>query len=290
MTLRKGTGSQIDHTERLKMAEDERMLLESLFYKGYEYEEILYMLKNQHNITISLSTLKRKLRQYNLHRNGVEFDLPALRNAIVEILDGPGCSLSYRSVWHALQRKGIRVPRSVVEEIVRELDPDGVEARKAHRLRRRQYICPGPNKVWHADGYDKIKPFGFPIHGCINGYSRKVLWLYVTRSNNLPDNIASYYLDAVREHGGCPLELYTDLGTENGIMAQMTQIPINMSHLPVTNGLRAGGVSSIKTGHLGGYHFSKIWLTQAILIWLILFIRNVYGSALQRFFRWGLIQ
>ena len=105
----------------------------------------------------------------------MEFDLPALRNAIVEILDVPGCSVGYRSVWHALQRKGIRVPRSVVEEIVRELDPDGIEARKAHRLRRRQYICPGPNKVWHADGYDKIKPFGFPIHGCIDGYSRKIL-------------------------------------------------------------------------------------------------------------------
>ena len=38
------------------------------------------------------------------------------------------------------------------------------------------------------------------------------------RSNNLPDNIAASYLDAVREHGGCPLELDTDLGTENGIM------------------------------------------------------------------------
>ena len=37
-------------------------------------------------------------------------------------------------VWHALQQKGIRVPRSKVEEIVRELDADGVEARKAHRL------------------------------------------------------------------------------------------------------------------------------------------------------------
>ena len=132
----------------------------------------------------------------------------------MEIIDGPGCSVGYRSVWHALQQKEIRVPRSKVEEIVRELDPDGVEVRKTHRLRRREYICPGPNKAWHADGYDKIKPFGFPIHGCIDVYSRKILWLYVMRSNNLPDNIAAYYLDAVREHGGCPLELYTDLGTD----------------------------------------------------------------------------
>ena len=104
-----------------------------------------------------------------------------------------------------------------MEEIVRELDPDGVEVRKTHRLRRREYTCPGSNKVWHADGYDKIKPFRFQIHGCMDGYSRKVLWLYVTRSINLPDNMAAY-LDAVREHGGCPLQLYNDLGSENGFM------------------------------------------------------------------------
>ena len=47
----------------------------------------------------------------------------------MEILDGPGSSWGYRSVGHALQRQGIRVPRKAVEEIVRELDPDGVETR-----------------------------------------------------------------------------------------------------------------------------------------------------------------
>ena len=201
------------------MAENERVLLESLLFKGYEYQGILYMLRKHHNITINLSTLKRKLKQYKLHRNKVEFDPQVLRNAIVDIIDRPRSSVGYRSVWHALQQKGIRVPRSKVEEIVRELDLDGVEVRKTHRLRRREYTCPGPNKVWHADCYDKMKPFGFPVYGCIDRERRKVLWLYVTRSNNLPDNIAAYYLDAVPEHGGCPLELYTDLGTENGIMA-----------------------------------------------------------------------
>ena len=151
------------------------MLLESLFFKGYEYQEILYMLRRHHNITISLSTNKRKLKQYKLHRNKVEFDPQVLRNAIVDIINGPGSSFGYRSVWHALQQKGIRLPRSKVEEIVLELDSDGVEVRKTHRLRRREYAYPGSNKVWHADGYDKIKPFGFPIHGCIDGCSRKVL-------------------------------------------------------------------------------------------------------------------
>lgn len=201
------------------MADNERAILESLFYKGHEYQEICEILKTQHSINLSLGQLKRKLKQYKLCRNKVEFNSQSLRNSIIEIIDGPGSSWGYRSVWHALERKGIRVPRKAVAEILRELDPDGVEARKSHKLRRREYICPGPNKVWHADGYDKLKPFVFPIHGCIDGYSRKILWLYITRSNNLPDNIAAYYLDTVREQGGCSQELYTDLGTENGIMA-----------------------------------------------------------------------
>ena len=34
----------------------------------------------------------------------------------------------------------------------------------------------GPNYVWHCDGYDKLKPYGFPIHGCIDGL---VLVFYV---------------------------------------------------------------------------------------------------------------
>ena len=29
--------------------------------------------------------------------------------------------------------------------------------------------APGLNQAWHMDGYDKLKPFGFPIHGAIDG-------------------------------------------------------------------------------------------------------------------------
>ena len=70
-------------------------------------------------------------------------------------------------------------------------------------------------------GYDKLKPFGFPIHAAVDGYSRKVLWVETERSNNLPEVTASYYLECVREHGFCPLKTRTDCGTENGIIAAM---------------------------------------------------------------------
>ena len=31
------------------------------------------------------------------------------------------------------------------------------------------YLLQGPDYLWHIDGYDRLQPFGFPIHGCIDG-------------------------------------------------------------------------------------------------------------------------
>ena len=69
------------------------------------------------------------------------------------------------------------------------------------------------------DGYDKLKPYGLPIHGCIDGFSRQISWLRVARSNNNPIIPASFYLKRVEHSGVCPTNLRTDCGTENGIMA-----------------------------------------------------------------------
>ena len=72
------------------------------------------------------------------------------------------------------------------------MDPEGVESRSRYRLKRRQYTVPGPNYLWHADGHDKMKRFGFAIYGCIDGYSKNVVWLHVAASNNDPEIIAHY--------------------------------------------------------------------------------------------------
>lgn len=61
--------------------------------------------------------------------------------------------------------------------MLKELDPEGIQLRKAHRLKRRSYVNQGPNDSWHMDGYDKLKPFGFAIHGAIDGFSRKIYGL-----------------------------------------------------------------------------------------------------------------
>lgn len=32
-----------------------------------------------------------------------------------------------------------------------------------------------PNFSWHIDGYDKLKPFVFSVHGCVDGFSRRII-------------------------------------------------------------------------------------------------------------------
>ncbi len=194
-------------------------VIREYFFKGFTYNEICLFLERNHACNISLSTFKRKIKQLGLYRRVPDYDMDVVRASVVAMLDGPQSNLGYRAVWHDLQMRGMRVPRAVVANLLRELDPQGVQDRRAHRLRRRLYQNNGPNAAWHCDGYDKLKPYGFPIHGCIDGWSRKILWLFVTRSNNQPHNIAAYYLETVNKYCGCPEKLITDLGTENGIMA-----------------------------------------------------------------------
>ena len=179
------------------------------------------MLAKYHGIEISLRTLNNKLRLLGLRRRNNDYDLNLIRQHIQHEIDGPGSSAGYRSIWHTLQMEGNQVPRETIRVLVNELDPDGVRERRAKTLRRRTYHTPGPNYAWHVDGYDKLKPYGFPVHGCIDGYSRKVLWLKVCRTNNDPAVTGQHYPDAVKKYDGCPILLRTDNGTENVIMAAM---------------------------------------------------------------------
>lgn len=155
--------------------------------------------------------------------------------------------------------EGLNVPCIIVQDILKEVDPEGCHLRKAHRLKRRTYHCLGPNYTWHIDGYDKVKPFGFPIHGAIDGFSRKMLWLEVTRSNNSPDNNAIYFLSIVNELKGYPRQLITDLGTENGLAASMQCYFHDDADAKETKELKGGSRFFHGTSQHGGAMFSKIW-------------------------------
>ena len=205
--------------------EFEEKWIKHYFENGYEYKEILEFLEKYHDVKISLSTLLRRLRSYGLQRKikaGISIETVTLACEFLESnLEGPASSNGYRANWHSLQSRGIQIPRNLVQILQKQLDPAGTHLRRRNRLKRRVYSNIGPDFSWHIDGHDKIKPFGFPIHAAIDGYSRKIIWLKVLRSNNCPKKIGELYLNSIKEFGGCPVQIITDLGTENALVAAM---------------------------------------------------------------------
>ena len=150
------------------------------FNQGLEYSEILKFLQKYHRTIISKSTLLRWLKDYGLlRRTGKNLSLETIREArerIHPLTEVPASSFGYRSVWHSIKMTGFHVPRYTIQTLLRDMRTEGTESRRRQRLRREVYSNPGPNYTWHIDGHDKFKPFGFAIHGAINGYSSKVLW------------------------------------------------------------------------------------------------------------------
>ena len=200
--------------------EEEEEAIRYYFQRNYSYNTILDFLNEFHGINMSKRTLLNRLRGYGLSRRSRNINVDVLRDHINRELQGSGNLLGYRAMWRRLHLKyGINVPRLAVEELLREIDPEGVRSRRAHRLQRRRYSNPGPNYCWHADGYDKLKPYGLPIHGCIDGFSRRVIWLKLERSNNDPGIIGNLFKNAIMEVEGSPTLLRTDRGTENTIIS-----------------------------------------------------------------------
>ena len=69
-----------------------------------------------------------------------------VRRRIQQKLDGRGCLYGYRAMWHA-----------------------GSRSRCGGLFEKSSKLCvsaqPNSNYSWHIDGYAKLKPYRFPVHG-----------------------------------------------------------------------------------------------------------------------------
>ena len=172
--------------------------LKNCFTAGFSYEEICNFLFRFHRIKITIRHLNRLLRQCNLQRRGNHSNINTVIKFIQDELKGSSSCFGYRHMLQKLRSSGLTADKETVRLILKSLDPVGVDTRKRRKLTRREYHSFGPNHTWHIDGYDKLKPFGIAIHGAIDGYSRRILWLKLSSSNN-PKVIANYYLCCIKE-------------------------------------------------------------------------------------------
>ncbi|CAG2196931.1 unnamed protein product [Mytilus edulis] len=221
----------------------------------YTTREICGFLMLCHGIFVSMSTIERIKRRLGLRRRQNHSPRFLVQEMILELRSEGYANLGYRSMWRLLNTHyNLTVTQETVRLCLRAIDSVSVESRRRHRLHRRSYFNSGPNYLIHIDGYDKLKSYGIAIHGAIDGYSRRILWLKAGPSNNNPRYIAKFYLNFVKESRRIPRVVRADAGTENVILRDL-QIALRFNHGDAMSGLR-----SFSTGRsTGNQRIERLW-------------------------------
>ena len=144
--------------------------------------------------------------------------------------------MGYRALNQKLRTEhDIKVPRHLVHTVLADLDPAGLDARRLQNKRKRPKIpfsSSRPLWVVSLDGHDKLcgyqnSTFPVCIYGCLDTFSRKILYLFVCYSNSDPRMIGKTYLEYLCREKMMPSFLRIDKGTETGKMATVHVYLIN---------------------------------------------------------------
>ena len=81
-------------------------------------------------------------------------------------------------------------------------DPSGILLRtsQSNVVNRRHYSVPGPRSLWHLDSNHKMVRWGFVIHGCVDGFSRPMMFLKWS-TNNKAVTVLQLFQNAVQDFG-----------------------------------------------------------------------------------------
>ncbi|KAI7945097.1 hypothetical protein MJO28_010792 [Puccinia striiformis f. sp. tritici] len=227
--------------------------------KGLQLTEMRARLIKETGVVVCVRTIKRYMRQLNLKllandlANGkvtLQHVVDCISHIRTDLLSEAS---GYRYVTKMLKTYySIRLPRTLVYNILQEFEPDAIEGRWREACKRRVYRTHGPNHIWSCDGHDKLKKFGLCIYGFIDAWSRKILGMFVHVTNNDPRHIGVYFLQLAATAGGIPFKVTTDYGTET----------IDMSALQMMLSYTHGGISMEQATER--MHFTKSTHNQKI--------------------------
>ena len=163
-----------------------------------------------------------------------------MTNAVAQELNGPGRCLGYRALNQKLRNEhNVKVPQHLVYSMLTEMDPEGLEGRAVNKKINRNKVpfsSEGPSWVVSLDGHDKLcgyQCWTFPlcIYGCLDTFSRKILYLFVSHSNSDPMIVGKKYLEYLTEHRIMPRYLRLDKGTETGKMSTLHAFLVNKAEI-----------------------------------------------------------
>lgn len=94
-----------------------------------------------------------------------------------------------------------------------------MHSRWSTAIKRRVYRVRGANALWHMDGNEKLRPWGFYVHGCVDGYSRLIIYL-ICSFNKRARTVRSIFRSMGIKRYGWPSRARADFGTENNMVEE----------------------------------------------------------------------
>ena len=162
---------------------------------------------------ISRSTLWRQLREtgisFSRYSNIDDNELDAVITLQVRNFSRYGSVM----MWGHLRSLNIYVTRQKVRNSLMRVSPLAVEARRSSAIARRVYNVLSSNILWHIDGLHCLIRWKMVIHGGIDGFSRRIVYLNIS-DNNRAATVYAYFYRAVMECGW-PSHVRSDKGGEN---------------------------------------------------------------------------
>jgi hypothetical protein len=166
---------------------------------------------------VSRWTIHRRVQQFNLQDMRGFSDLAdeKLDNIVKTYISTHGSATGHGYVAGYIKSLGYRVQRQRIRESMARMDPQNSALRWGVLVSRRTYNVPWPNSLWHLDGHHSLIRWKLVIHGCIDGFSRRIMYSRCS-SNNLSESVLELFLDAVKSDGDLwPSRIRVDKGVEN---------------------------------------------------------------------------
>ena len=182
-------------------------MVELLRGVGYTWNEVAGAL------LISRTTLWRKLKEsgVTLEKYATISDDELDQRVRALQLHYPHCGLVL--LCSLLRTQGIHVQRYRLRDCVLRIDPEHSQSRWRQPIQRRAYCVASPNALWHIDSQHSLIRWRMVIHGCIDGFSRLVLYL-ICENNNRSATVLHHFIAATRKYGLLS-RVRSDKGGEN---------------------------------------------------------------------------